>query len=57
MEVSKDKIFTYYLPGYLRLNVKNFTSINLENLESEFNAAIIFSVYYGALPEHLIDHL
>jgi hypothetical protein len=29
MEVSKEKIFTYYLPGYLRLNVKNFTSINL----------------------------
>ena len=29
MEVSKDKVFTYYLPGYLRINVKNFTSVNL----------------------------
>lgn len=50
MEVSKDKVFTYYLPGFMRLSVKNFTSVNLENLEAEMNAAIIFSVYYGALP-------
>jgi hypothetical protein len=50
MEVSKDKVFTYYLPGFMRLCVKNFTSVNLENLEAEMNAAIIFSVYYGALP-------
>lgn len=50
MEVSKDKTFTYYLPGFMRLNVKNFTNINLENLDAEMNAAIIFSVYYGALP-------
>jgi hypothetical protein len=48
---------TYYIPGFLRVKVKNFTEMNLENLDAQMNAAIIFTVYYGSLPEELAQKL
>ena len=44
---SKD---IYYIPGFFRLKVKNFTEMNLDNLDAQMNATIIFSIYFGMLP-------
>ena len=38
---------TIYLPGYLRIKVKNFTEMSLENLDAQINATLIFNLYYG----------
>ena len=45
---SKD---VYYIPGFFRLKVKNFTEMNLDNLDAQMNATIIFSIYYGSLQQ------
>ena len=44
---SKD---IYYIPGFFRLKVKNFTEMNLDNLDAQMNATIIFSIFFGMLP-------
>jgi hypothetical protein len=41
----------FYVPAYLRMKVKNFTSIDLEQLNAELNADLIFNIYYGDLKE------
>jgi hypothetical protein len=51
---SKD---IYYVPGFFRLKVKNFTEMNLDNLDAQMNATIIFSVYYGPLSNPIVDEL
>lgn len=43
----------YYIPGYFRLKVKNFTEMNLDNLDASMNATIIFTVYYGNLRQEI----
>jgi hypothetical protein len=43
---SKD---IYYIPGFFRIKVKNFTEMNLDNLDAQMNATIIFTVYFGSL--------
>lgn len=47
----------YYIPGFLRLKCKNFTAMDLENLNAGMNASIIFTVYYGKLPEQIVPSL
>jgi len=44
---EKGKKDIYYIPGFFRLKVKNFTEMNLDNLDAQMNATIIFSIYYG----------
>lgn len=45
---SKTKMtLTYYVPTYLRVLLKNFTSIDLAKLEAEVNANIIITFVYG----------
>jgi hypothetical protein len=51
---SKD---VYYIPGYLRYKVKNFTEMNLDNLEGCTNATVIFNVYYGTISRKIVKKL
>lgn len=44
----------YYVPCYLRLKVKNFISLNVETLTAEINVVMIFTLFYGGLPKHVI---
>ncbi len=50
-----DEKIIYYLPCYLRLKVKNFISISLESLSGSFNSVLVFSVYYGYLPNDIVE--
>jgi hypothetical protein len=47
----------YYVPCYLRLKVKNFISVFLSSQEAEINADLLFSVYYGSLPQFTLQEL
>ncbi len=52
-EDTRKKI--YYFPGYLRMKVKNFVSMDLENLNSEVNADLIFTVFYGNVKPVIVE--
>lgn len=36
---------------------KNFIEMDLENLNAEMNGNIIFTVYYGRLPDKIVEKL
>ena len=54
LKASKD---VYYVPGYLRIKCKNFTGMDLENLNAGMNTTLIFTVFYGKLPKELVTEL
>jgi hypothetical protein len=54
---TKESKNIYYVPGYFRLKVKNFTEMNLDNLDAEFNGTIVFSIYYGDLDKKIVGKL
>lgn len=56
MERRKERTY-YYVPCYLRHKLKHFHSISLETLTAEFSSVLLFSVYYGDLPAHVVEQL
>jgi hypothetical protein len=62
--VKDNKKTIIYLPGYLRIKLKNFVKMDLANLDIELNIAVIFNVKYGdsskdvikALEENMVFH-
>ena len=48
---------TYFVPAYLRIKVKNFTEMNLDSLDAQINATLIFTVFYGNLSNDVVDEL
>jgi hypothetical protein len=51
LEEGKENVI--YLPAYLRIKIKNFTEMDLEQLKAEMNSTFIFSVFYGGLEEKI----
>ena len=50
-EDGKENIL--YLPAYLRIKIKNFTEMDLEQLKAEMNSTFIFSVFYGDIEDKI----
>ncbi len=56
-EKNESKNVVYYIPGYFRIKVKNFTLMNLDNLTAQMNASLIFTIYYGDLNPLIVKEL
>ncbi len=39
------------------MKVKNFVSMNLNDLNAEINASLIFTLYYGSLSPEIVKQL
>lgn len=57
LEYKNGKTLTYYCPAYMRIKVKNFAEMSMENLEASVNTTIIYSVKLKGLPEFLREDL
>ena len=46
---TKKEEYACFIPGYLRLKLKNFVEMDLEKLSATINATIIFTLFYDEL--------
>ena len=51
------KKLTYFLPGYLRIKIKNFAGMSQSDLEATINLAVLLSVNTKGIPEVLKNEI
>lgn len=39
------------------MNIKNLASLNLEEMEGKINTTLVFTVFYGALDQWVVDRI
>lgn len=52
---NSKKNITYYCPTYMRIKVKNFSEMSLENLSSTINLVLLITVRFINIPDKLQD--
>jgi hypothetical protein len=48
---------SFYVPIYITCKIKNIQQVEVHSLEATVNCVVLFNVYYGNLPNFLIDQL
>lgn len=49
--------FWFVLPAYVRMTYQGITSLEVSTSSARMNAIIVISVYFGDLPDELVDEL